>query len=245
MIKNKKHKGKLIVIDGTDGSGKATQVALLVKQLKKDGHKVKIVDFPEDYKNFFGAFIGHCLSEQYYHFLNVHPKIVSVLYAADRWQSSEEMKKWLKEGYIIIANRYVSANQIHQGGKIKNAKKRNDFLKWLNKMEYEVFKIPKPDLTLYLSLPIKIVLELIEKRSSSKMQREYLKRGKDVHEADENFLINSRKSAMKLEKEVPNFIKIECSKGGKILSREEVHQMVYEKVSALGGSAFGGKKVIK
>ena len=97
-------------------------------------------------------------------------------------------------------------------------------------MEYGVFGIPRPDVTFYLSLPIGVVLELIETRSSSKMQREYLKRGKDVHERDVNFLINSRKSAMKLVKEVPNFIKIECSEKGKIFSREQVHELVYEKV---------------
>lgn len=125
-MKNNK-KGKLIVIDGTDGSGKATQVDLLSKRLKKEGYKVKIVDFPEYYKNFFGDFIGHCLSEQYYNFLNVHQKIASVLFAADRWESKEKMENWLSKGYIILANRYVSANQIHQGGKIKDSKKEMIF----------------------------------------------------------------------------------------------------------------------
>ncbi|MEI6580727.1 MAG: dTMP kinase [bacterium] len=231
-MKNKK--GKLIVIDGTDGSGKTTQINLLIKKMRADGLKVKMIHFPH-YENFFGGFIGHCLSEQYYNFLGTHPKIVSVLYAADRWESSEEIKKMLSTGFIVVLDRYVSANQIHQGGKIKSAKKRYNFMKWLNEMEYEVFGIPRPDITLYLSLPIDIVLELLEKRSSSKMQRKYLKRGKDVHEADVNFLINSRKSALKLVKEVPNFIKIECSEKGEIFSREEIHEMIYEKV----------KKVIK
>lgn len=226
-------KGKLIVIDGTDGSGKATQVDLLAKRLLKEGKKVKIVDFPEYYKNFFGEFIGHCLSEQYYNFIKVHPKIASVLYAADRFESSDKIKNWLKEGYIVIANRYVSANQIHQGGKIKNAKKRNDFIKWLNKMEYEVFGIPKPDITLYLSLPIDIVLKLLKTRDSSKMRRAYLRKKKDVHEADVNFLINSRKSALWLVKEVPNFIKIDCAPKGEILSREDIHEMVYEKIKKI------------
>ena len=87
-------KGKLIVIDGTDGSGKATQVNLLVRRLKKEGKKIKVVDFPKYYKNFFGAFLGHCLSEQYYKWLNVHSKIASIVYAADRWESSEEMRTW-------------------------------------------------------------------------------------------------------------------------------------------------------
>jgi len=228
-------KGKLIVIDGTDGSGKGTQVELLVNRLKKEGKKIKIVDFPEYYKNFFGAFLGHCLSEQYYNWIKVHPKIASVVYAADRYESSEEIRSCLKKGYIVIANRYVSANQIHQGGKIKSAKKRNDFMKWLDEMEYGVFKIPRPDITLYLSLPIDIVLQLLKDRDSSKMKREYLKKKKDVHEADVDFLKNSIKSAMKLEKEVPNFIKIECSAKGKILSREDIHEMIYAKV----------KKVIK
>jgi len=223
-------KGKLIVIDGTDGSGKATQVELLARKLKSEGKTVKIVDFPEYYKNFFGAFIGHCLSEQYYNFLNVHPKIASIMYAADRWESGGEMRNWLKKGYIIIANRYVSANQIHQGGKIKNAKKRNNFMKWLDEMEYEVFKIPRPDITLYLDLPVKVILQLLQHRESSKMKREYLKKKKDVHEADVNFLINSRQSALKLVKEVKNFIKIDCAPRGYILPREIIHKEIYEKV---------------
>ncbi len=233
MIKNKKYKGKLIVIDGTDGSGKATQVDLLMKHLRKEGHTVKIVDFPEYYKNFFGEFIGHCLSEQYYNFLHVHPKIASVLYAADRWESSKELEGWLKKGYVVIANRYVSANQIHQGGKISNTKKRNSFIGWLNKMEYEVFGIPRPDLTVYLSLPIKIVLELLEKRESSQMKREYLKKNKDVAESDTEHLNNSIKSALWLAETQKGWTKIDCSDKSGILSREAIHDMVYEKVKKI------------
>jgi len=226
-------KGKLIVIDGTDGSGKATQVDLLVKHLRKDGHKIKVVDFPEYYKNFFGAFVGHCLSEQYYNFLKVHPKIASIPFAADRWQSKGKMDNWLKNGYIVIANRYASANQIHHGGKINNTKKRNNFIKWLNKMEYEVFKIPRPDLTFYLSLPIGIVLKLLKHRESSQMKRKYLKKNKDVYESDKEHLENSIKSALWLAKTQKNWAKIECSKKGEILSREEIHGMIYDKVKKI------------
>lgn len=223
-------KGKFIVIDGTDGSGKATQVALLASRLKKEGHKVQVADFPEYENNFFGKFIGHCLTEQYYNFLNVHPKIASVLYAADRWESKEKIEKWLAEGNIVISNRYVSANQIHQGGKIASPAKRKAFIKWLDEMEYGVFKIPRPDMTLYLSLPIDIVLKLIEKRESSQMKRKYLKKHKDVHENDRQFLENSRRSAMWLPKILKNFIKIDCSQKGEILSREVIHEMVLKEV---------------
>ncbi|OGI60442.1 hypothetical protein A2641_00195 [Candidatus Nomurabacteria bacterium RIFCSPHIGHO2_01_FULL_37_25] len=223
-------KGKLIVIDGTDGSGKATQVELLYKRLKKEGHVVKIVDFPEYYKNFFGKFIGHCLTEQYYKWVDIHPKIASIAYAIDRWESSNKIKNWLKKGYIVLANRYVSANQIHQGGKIANTKKREAFIKWLDEMEYKVFKIPKPDVTLYLDLPTKIVLKLLKDRDSSKMKRAYLKKKKDVHEKDVKFLENSRKSALWLSKIQKGWIKIDCAKKSAISSRENIHAEIYEKV---------------
>ncbi|MCE9549217.1 dTMP kinase [Candidatus Nomurabacteria bacterium] len=225
-------KGKLIVIDGTDGSGKATQTELLIKHLKKDGYKVKVVDFPDYYSNFFGKFIGHCLSERYYDFVRVHPKIASVLYAADRFESKNKIEKWLKEGNVVIANRYASANQIHQGGKISNTKKREAFIKWLAEMEYKVFKIPKPDAIFYLNVPINIVLKLIRERNKGK-SRSYLGKKKDVHEKDVNFLENSRKSALWLAKTQKGWIKIECVKDGKMESREDIHKKVYEKIKKI------------
>ena len=225
-------KGKLIVIDGTDGSGKATQIGLLIKHLKKDGRKVKVVDFPEYYSNFFGKFIGHCLSEQYYNFVKTHPKIASVLYAADRFESGDKIKKWLKEGNIVVANRYASANQIHQGGKITNTKKRESFLAWLAEMEYGVFKIPKPDAVFYLSVPIPIVMKLIAERNKQN-SRAYLGKKKDVHEKDINFLENSRKSALWLSKTQKGWVKIECVKDCKLEARENIHEKIYEKLKKI------------
>ncbi|MEK7471127.1 MAG: deoxynucleoside kinase [Patescibacteria group bacterium] len=226
-------KGKLIVIDGTDGSGKATQVKLLRVRLVKEGYTVKLLDFPEYYKNFFGKFIGHCLSEQYYNFVKVHPKIASVLYAADRFESSKKIENWLKDGNIVIADRYASANQIHQGGKIADTKKRESFLKWLAEMEYEVFKIPKPDAVFYLSVPTDIVLQLIKERNGNgnkNGKRKYLGKKQDVHEKDVKFLENSRKSALWLAKTQKGWIKIECVKDGEMDTRENIHNKIYEKI---------------
>lgn len=226
-------KGKLIVIDGTDGSGKATQTNLLVKHLKQDGKKVAVIDFPDYYSNFFGKFIGHCLSEQYYNFVKVHPKIASVLYAADRFESKDKIEKWLSLGSIVIANRYASANQIHQGGKITSTKKRENFLKWLAEMEYEVFKIPKPDAVFYLSVPIDIVLKLIKERNKNE-KRNYLgKKKNDVHEKDVKFLENSRKSALWLAKTQKGWTKIECVKNGILETRENIHQEIYKKIKKI------------
>lgn len=226
-------RGKLIVIDGTDGSGKATQVELLIKHLKKDRHRVKVIDFPEYYKNFFGKFIGHCLSEQYYNWLKVHPKIASIAYAADRWESSQKIQKWLKEGNIVIANRYTSSNQIHQGGKIRNTNKRESFIKWLDQMEYGVFKIPKPDAMFYLNVPLYVVLKLIRERNK-KIVRSYLgSKKEDIVEKDIEYLENSEKSALWLAQNQKNWIKVECIKNGELRTRENIHQEIYAKVKKI------------
>jgi dTMP kinase len=224
-----KKKGKLIVIDGTDGSGKATQVALLEKRLKAEGHTVKLVDFPEYYNNFFGKFIGHCLTEQYYNFVGVHPKIASVLYAADRWESSGNIKKWLDQGYIVLANRYVSSNQIHQGGKIPDAKKRKAFIEWLDEMEHTVFKIPRPNIVIYLSVPLIVSQQMMKERNKTSV-RNYAGNKKDVHEVDITFQKNSIKSALWLADTLSYFKKIDCAPHKEILSREVIHELIYEKI---------------
>jgi dTMP kinase len=225
-------KGKLIVIDGTDGSGKVTQVDLLARRLKVEGRTVKIVDFPDYYSNFFGKFIGHCLTEQYFNFVKVHPKIASVLYAADRFESSEKIRNWLKRGYIVIANRYVSANQIHQGGKISNIKKREAFIKWLDEMEYNVFKIPRPDIVVYLNLSISFILSLIKERNKKSM-RSYVGKKKDIVEGDIEYLTNSQKSAVWLAKTQPEFVQVECIAKNILRTRENIHEEVYEKVKKI------------
>lgn len=225
-------RGKLIVIDGTDGSGKTTQANLLMKHLRRDGHKAKFIHFPRYEDNFFGKFIAHCLSEQYYNWVNIHPKIASIVYAADRWESKEKVESWLKQGYVVVMDRYISSNQIHQGGKIANVKKRKAFIKWLAEMEYKVFKIPAPDLTIYLSLPINMVLKFIRDRNY-KGARAYLGGKKDVHEKDLNFLRNSIKSALWLAKTQKNWMKIESMKGKNLRTFPDIHEEIYEKVKKI------------
>ena len=225
-------RGKLIVIDGTDGSGKTTQANLLMRHLRRDGYRVKFIHFPAYENNFFGKFIAHCLSEQYYNWVNIHPKIASVVYAADRWESKEKVQNWIDQGYIVVMDRYISSNQIHQGGKIANVKKRIAFLKWLHEMEHKVFKIPEPNLIVYLSLPIETVSKLIKDRNY-KGARAYLGSKKDVHEKDKNFLKNSIKSALWLVKTQKNWLKIECIKKGKLKSFPAIHEEIYEKIKKI------------
>ncbi|MDE2079122.1 MAG: deoxynucleoside kinase [Patescibacteria group bacterium] len=220
-------RGKLIVIDGTDGVGKATQTKLLVARLKKEGVPVKTLDFPQYYKNFFGHFIGAMLTGEYGDFLHMDPFVASVMYAADRFESKPKIEKWLADGYTVILDRYVSANQLHQAGKIKDAKKRKYFLKWLDTMEHKVFGLPRPDLIIYLHLPMKSVVKLLKQKDAVRKKR-YAKGKKDTVEQDTAYLEAAQKSALELIKTSRNWKKIECANpGGGILLREEISEKIY------------------
>lgn len=220
-------KGKLIVLDGIDGSGKATQVNLLEERLRKEGVKVKTIDFPRYEDNFFGKLIGEYLSGIYGDFIKVDPKLASVLYAADRFESSKKIQDWLDSGFIVLADRYATANQIHQGGKIDNQKKRKEFLSFLDTMEYSVFKIPRPDLVIYLDVPFEVSKVWLQKKVAQR-KKTYLKGRKDVAEDNLLHLKNSRNSALLLQKQNKNWEKVVCCKGMVCLPPEGVHEEVYK-----------------
>lgn len=209
-------RGKLIVIDGSDGVGKATQTKLLVNRLRKDGVSVETLDFPQYRKNFFGRFLKKCLAGKFGDFIAIDPHVASIIYAADRFESKTKIERWLAGGKIVILDRYVSANQLHQGGKIKNTNTRKEFLSWLDKMEHAVFKLPRPDGIIYLNLPTRLSLKLIGKRDK-----------KDLAEKNVRYLTNARLSALKLIKTSAQWIKIECATG-RVLPREVIHERVYE-----------------
>jgi len=152
--------GKLIVIDGGDGAGKATQVALLVKHLREEGHSVETLDFPQYTQNTFGKLLRQCLDGKRGDFMAVDARIASTLYAADRFETRPRLEQWLKEDKVVILDRYVSANMMHQGAKIDDPEKLEDFLGWLDHMEHEIFGIPRPDQIIYLEVPNEVRVAL-------------------------------------------------------------------------------------
>lgn len=215
-------RGKLIVIDGTDGSGKATQTALLVKRLRDEGFRVRTLDFPRYEENFFGKLLYECLHGAYGNFPLLDPRITSVLYAADRFESKRKIEKWLADGSIVVLDRYVSANQIHQGGKIADPKKRAKFLEWLDKMEYEIFGIPRPDVVVYLSVPVEFSKELLKSE----------KKPSDTAEMNQRYLENSAKTAEWLCRR-NKWIKISCVRKNTLKSIEEVHEDIFKKMKGI------------
>lgn len=209
----------LIIIDGIDGAGKTTQTALLAERLKKDGYQTATLDFPQYQKTFFGKMVSRFLKGEFGNSNEVNPYFSSLLYALDRYEAKLKLLKWLKEKKIVILNRYVTANLIHQSIKVA-VKKRAAFIRWVERTEYQILGLPKPDLVIYLSLPYTLACALIEKRGNTK----------DIHEADVTHLKNAALQGMRLTKRKKNWHAIQCSKGEKILSKKEIGEQIWRLV---------------
>ena len=219
-------KGKFIVIEGTDGSGKGTQVKLLVQRLKADGVPVEMVDFPQ-YENPSSYFMAKYLRGEYGTSEEVGPYRASIFTAVDRYDKSFDIKRWLDEGIYVIANRYVSSNMGHQSGKIDDLVERDKYLEWLNNLEYKIFGIPKPDQTIFLFVPP----ELGQKMVNHKNDRSYTQGKKmDIHEADINHLKKASEAYIYVAKKY-GWKTIHCSKDDVMLSREVINEEIYNAIN--------------
>lgn len=219
-------KGRLIVIDGTDGSGKATQARMLVARASKK-HRVHTTDFPRYDTNLLGKLIKECLTGLHGDFLAVAPKIASVLYAVDRFETLPLIQGWLDHGDIVVLDRFVSANQIHQGGKIRDPKLREEFLLWLEKLEFGVLGLPRPDIIVYLHVPVQISMKLARDRAIAE--------NKAPDEAEKNawHQAEAQESALSIIKKSNNWVKIDCAPKGAMLSPEAIHELVFKAVKHL------------
>lgn len=179
---------KLIAIEWIDGSGKWTQVELLVKYLREELHKiVEMADFPQ-YWEPSAVMLEKYLRWEFWSSEDVWPYIASTFFAQDRYAASFDIRKWLDEWKYVISNRYTTSSMWHQAGKIKDLAEREKFLEWLENLEYWMFRIPRPDAVVYIDMPPKIAQNNVKKKA----EREYLKGEKmDIHEADINHLTNS------------------------------------------------------
>lgn len=219
----KNRKGKFFVFEGLDGSGKSTQAKLLAEFLKRKGYQVEKIDFPQYGKKSAGL-IENYLTGIYGTSKEVGPYIGSIFYACDRYDLSFKIKKWLNDGKIVISDRYVVSNVGHQGGKIvRNKKEWDKYIDWLYDLEYNIFKIPRPDYTFILkTLPI-LSIKMSNKITDVQKQKKrasYLgdHKKQDIHEVDEDHLANTLKSYMRISKKFPDeFRVVECLKRGKML----------------------------
>ena len=227
-----------IVFDGTDGSGKATQTRLLLERLKKSGMDVEYVDFPR-YGQRSAAMVEDYLQGKFGTADDVGPYRASVFYAIDRYAASFGIRKWLEEGKIVIANRYVSANMGHQAGKIEDPLERDRFLEWLEELEFGIFGIPRPDEVVLLYMPPSIGQKLAEK----KWGENYICGSrKDIHESDISHLTKAAEAYLYVARKYGWSI-IDCAPGGKVKTVEEVHGAVWEIIRPMLSSTRSQKSV--
>ncbi|MEK7503294.1 MAG: thymidylate kinase [Patescibacteria group bacterium] len=214
-------KGKLIVIEGIDGAGKTVQWNMLTQKLESTGYEVETVDFPQYGRTTAAIIDNYLVREVYGKAMEVSPYAASVFYAIDRFDLSFRMHKWLKKGKILVSNRYVSSNGGHQGGKITDSEELKEFLHWLYDLEYNKFGIPKPDINVFLDIPLEISEQLTEARGK-----------RDAHESDKDHLANAYRAYHAMIKEFPNdFAVIGCVENGRILPPEKIHESVWKVVS--------------
>jgi dTMP kinase len=220
-----KRKGKLVVIDGTDGSGKGTQTELLLKYLDSNNIRNKYIDFPRYYTSFHGQMVGRYLAGEFGSLESSSPYLTSLFYAMDRLTARDEIVDWLEEGNTVVANRYTTSSMAFQTARVENDK-RDEFIKWLYDMEYKEHKLPKEDLVLFLYVPVEISQKLIDQKAS----RDYVAgKKKDINEANVAYQKEVLSLYLELAKKNKHWEVIKCvDSKGKLLSIEKVHDKVIE-----------------
>ncbi|HEV7121411.1 MAG TPA: hypothetical protein VGN56_01135, partial [Candidatus Paceibacterota bacterium] len=178
-------------------------------------------------------FVGECLAGKHGDFLHMDPKVASTLYALDRLESAPRVRTALEEGKVVIADRYASSNQIHQGGKLEDEQERIEFLKWLDMMEFEVMGIPRPDAIIYLRVPVERSLTLLSEKRVAKNQ--HAGAGKDTVEEDRQYLERSHETANWLSAHESNWHVVMCEKDGAMRPIDDIHEEVREIISNMIG----------
>lgn len=226
-----RRKGKLIVIDGTDGSGKGTQTQLLLDYLEKKKVDHKFIDFPRYYTSFHGKMVGRYLAGEFGSMESSSPYLSSLFYAMDRLTARDEIVDWLEEGNLVVANRYTTSSMAFQTARV-DRDQQDEFLRWLYAMEYKEHKLPKEDAVVFLYVPVDISQKLIEQKE----KREYTKgKKKDIHEANVEYQKKVLEKYLELAKKYPHWIVIRCiDDEGKLLTVETVHKQIIKALKERG-----------
>lgn len=224
-----KRAGTFIVIEGTDGSGKATQFTLLCDRLRQAGYDIATFDFPQ-YDSPSSYFVKQYLNGEYGGANEVGPYTASLFYALDRYEAAPRIREALAQGKVVISNRFTGSSMGHQGTKFKSPEERRGYFIWLDNLEFEMLQIPRPDISFILRVPADTAQELIDK----KLPRTYTDQKRDIHEADIRHLEKSIEVYDDLAQLFPkDFQRVDCVRSGKLLSIDDIQNMLWEKIAPL------------
>lgn len=217
--------GKLIVIEGTDGSGKSTQFALMSQRLKDEGREFRHIVFPR-YSEPSSALIRMYLGGEFgSNPTDVNAYAASAFYAVDRFASyKQDWGQWYEDGGLVLSDRYTTSNAVHQSSKVPETE-RQEFLKWLYEFEYDKLQLPRPDLTIYLDVPTSFTETLLRRREAATNTHA------DIHEKDMDYLATCR-AAGRAAAAFYGWTVIECVRDGAMRSIEDIHNEIYGHVLA-------------
>jgi dTMP kinase len=211
--------GKLITIEGIDGSGKKTQTNLIKQYLESKGKKVKVIEFPR-YKTEVGKVIANYLKGDYGKLNEVPNELICIAYASDRAGMSSKIRRLLNDGYYVIADRYTYSN-LFTAAKLPKDQQYN-FIKWIEKMEFKSLNIVKPDYNFYLYLDPEIAYKRINQRG----KRDYQDGKDDIHEQDINFLSDVTECYFNIAKDNPKWNIINQIQNNKQLSKNQIFNKI-------------------
>ncbi len=218
--------GKLIVIEGTDGSGKSTQFRLLTQRLELENVAFQKLVFPQ-YAEESSALIRMYLGGQFGRRPgDVNAYAASTFYAVDRYASYKKVwGKWYEDGGLVVSDRYTTSNAVHQASK-EDPAHQGEFLKWLYELEYDKLGLPRPDLTIYLDVPTGFTEQLMRRREADTNTHA------DIHEQDMDYLATCRRTG-KAAAEYYGWTVIQCVRDGAMRSIEDIHNEIYRHVAAI------------
>lgn len=222
------NKGKLIIIEAGDGSGKATQTKALYDRLLAEGYQVLKVEYP-DYQSESSALVRMYLGGEFgQQAENVSAYGASAFFAVDRYASY--LLKWrqaYESGWIILADRYTTSNMVHQAVKLKDSAEREEFLTWLWDFEFGRLQLPVPDRVIYLDMPPEISDRLINSRAAKDSSRK-----KDIHEKDTSYLHHCHRAYNEVAEKY-GWVKISCAQQGNLRTVQDIHEDVYQAVKEI------------
>ncbi|HUO35059.1 MAG TPA: hypothetical protein VMU43_08700 [Candidatus Acidoferrum sp.] len=220
-------RGKLIVLEGIDGSGKRTQLDMLARACLERGLRFSRYAFP-NYSGYFGKLVARYLNGEFGSLADVDPHFSSLLYAGDRFESKPAMEKDIAQGLLLLADRYIGSNLAHQTARV-TPEHRDEFLAWLKHLEYSVYALPTEDLVIYLSLPPREAQNLVEQKG----RREYTTLRRDIQEASLSHLEAAASIYDRLAAQ-PNWLKIDSwdAARGALRPPEEIHRDVLAAVDS-------------
>ena len=233
---------KFIVMEGLDAAGKSTQIRLLKNYLEKQDIDYKYVHFPQTDSfpdsPIYGEMVANFLKGEYGDINQVNPYLVALLYAGDRNNAKSKIGDWLEKGYFLLVDRYVYSNMAFQGAKFRLPEEKRKLNQWIQHLEYEYHKIPKPTLSIFLHMQFDFVSKKL-KDARKGADRKYLEGKEDIHESSLELQANVEKEYLKLVEENDDFHLIDCfDEKDETLSPERIHQKVIDLLKAQG--AFPG-----